>query len=63
MTADQEQILEQIRGQTRELARSITAAGDAGLPPAVLVPELITVLKEEGFSVPRIPFLGSLGGG
>lgn len=57
---EQQQLLDTIRRQARQLATSVTAADSAGIPPAILLPELITILREAGFQIPA--WVGRFGG-
>lgn len=46
-----QQLLEAVRVQARELAAALGAAQDAGVSPAVLLPELVAVFRDAGLSV------------
>lgn len=59
MTSDQETMVEEMRVAAADLAAKLSAAIEGGVAPAILLPELLGVLKASGIQVPRgLPFLG-----
>lgn len=52
--------MDEVRRDARALAGSINRAGDLDVSHSVLLPELITILQEAGFTVPSFPGLGRL---
>lgn len=59
LTADQEAKVEAMRVAASSLAGCLTEAIEAGVAPAILLPELLGVLKASGIKVPGgLPFIG-----
>lgn len=59
LTLEQEGMVEEMRQAATELAGKLTVAVEAGIAPAILLPELLSVLKASGIQVPRgLPFIG-----
>lgn len=57
LPVDQEELRQELRDRTRLLCESLAKVDDAGLSPAQVLPELITIFRETtGWSVPRLPF-------
>lgn len=57
MTAEEH--VEACRDSAQQLADDLKAAGDAGVPPIMLIPTLIGVFREagmmpEGFTIPNL---------
>ena len=53
-------LIEKMRADASQLAASIVAAADGGVPQSRIMPELISVLRESGLlpAGMRIPFFG-----
>jgi len=60
LTAEQTEVMSRVREHATALAATINEAETVGIGPAYLLPELITILRESGFSIPNIP-LGLFG--
>lgn len=45
-------LVAQVRGDAEQLAASLIAASDAGIGPAILLPELVKVFKASGLTIP-----------
>lgn len=59
MTVEQEVMVDEMRVAASSLAEKLSAAIEGGVAPAILLPELLGVLKASGIQVPRgLPFLG-----
>lgn len=52
LTPEQENALERVRAEARELIDAINEAATAGLSPAVIAPALVTVVQEAGIQIP-----------
>lgn len=60
LSHDQRQLLGNVRRAAEDLAVSLHAAEDAGISQAVLLPELVAIMREAGLMPDLPPFLARL---
>lgn len=61
MTDEIQAQIENVKRDARTFLETLKAAVDAGVPQAVLMPELLVILRESGM-MPETGMLSSLGG-